>query len=150
MGIRVDFDRASIIQTITGIGKDANRAVFDHLKEEAREIRDLARQFAPVDDHDLEKAIKTQMVLSEKTVYIGIDPTIVDEHGKRVAEYGSMLHELLAIGAGGGTMKLGPKSRAKDGGRGVVGGGFLARAFEARKKSIVKNAAVKVKKITKS
>lgn len=148
MGLKVNFDIASIIYKIEAVGRDATNAAFAALKQGGKDIRDTAREFAPVDDHDLEKAIKEQSTKAEKTVWIGIDPTAYDEHGKSVAEYGAKQHALLEIGGDGrGTLRLGPKSRSKDAGRGIVGGGFMTRAFKHESKTILRKTAIKVKRV---
>ena len=152
MGLKVLFDADVVVATLEGVGKDASREAFAAMKEGAKEIRDLAREYAPVDDGDLENAIVAEAVPSKNEIYIGIDPRATDEHGRSVESYGTMLHELQTIGGGSlpaglGLYGLGPKSQAKDAGRGIVGGKFLERAFTELARSIVKKAGFRVKRV---
>jgi hypothetical protein len=54
------------------VGKDTTKAAQTAMKAGGKDIRDLARDYAPIDDGDLEKAIITQV--DGKTVFVGIDP----------------------------------------------------------------------------
>lgn len=146
MGLRVEFDSADIVAKLTAVGKDATNAAYGAIKEGGQEIRDQARAYAPVDEHDLEKAIVTQPVKDDLTVYIGIDPRATDERGVQIDFYGLMMHELLAP-YGSGRFNLGPKSEAKGAG---VGGKFLQRAFDELLKPIVTKTAFAVKRILRS
>jgi hypothetical protein len=151
MGLRVDFDIDSLIAQLDAVGKDTTKAAQNAMKAGGKDIRDLARDYAPIDDGDLEKAIVTQV--DGKTVFVGIDPRAVDEHGRPVVGYATLMHEYQAIGAPGplpkasGLYGLGKKSVAKDGGRGIVGGKFLERAFNELARKIVANAAFRVKRV---
>lgn len=151
MGLKVDFDVNSIIQTIRLVGRDANDAAYNVLKLEGREIRDLAREYAPIDEGDLEMAIITQPRKGENLVYVGLDPRRLDEHGRSVAAYGTLMHEFQGIGGKGGAhFGLGPRSQRKDAGRGVVGGQFISRAVKERLKHVFSNALIAVKRVTRS
>jgi hypothetical protein len=152
MGLKVEFDADSVIATIAGVGRDASREAFNALKEGGKEIRDLAREYAPVDDGDLENAIVSEPVARETTVHVGIDPRATDELGRSVNGYGQMLHEMQTIGggsvpAGMGLYGLGPKSQAKDGGRNVVGGKFLERAYQEKVREILRKTGIRVKRL---
>lgn len=148
MGIKISMDTESIIQTMRGVGRDATDAAFAVLKDEGREIRDLAREYAPIDEGDLEAAIIMQSQKSENQVHVGIDPSAVDKRGVPINSYGAAMHELLAP-FGAGLYNLGKRSSAKDAGRGKVGGKFLTRAFRERAGKILGKAAIKVKRIFK-
>jgi hypothetical protein len=152
MGMKVELDVDSIIATMEAIGKDATKAGVQALFEGGKEIQELAREYAPVDDGHLEQSIITMKVPSEYTVHVGIDPRALDEHGRPVNDYGMMMHEFQTIGGGSvpggmGIYGLGPKSQAKDGGRGVVGGKFLERAFNELKRKVLQKTGITVKRI---
>ena len=107
----------------------------------AIKIKDLAIKMAPVDEANLEKAIKVrpenagrirneagQFQRQEIEVYIDMNMAVPGRPGKRVGDYAYEMHEHLTPL---GPLKLGPKSQAKNGTNGVqVGGGFLTRAAE--------------------
>lgn len=151
MGLRVDFDINSLIAQLDAVGKDTTKAAQAAMKAGGKDIRDLARDYAPIDEGDLEKAIITQV--SGKTVFVGVDPRATDDRGASVAGYGLLMHEYQAIGVPGplpkssGLYGLGKKSVNKDGGRGRVGGKFLERAFSELAKKIVADAAFRVKRV---
>lgn len=146
MGLKVEMDSTSIIQTIKLVGKDTTDAVYDQLVIEGKEIRDLARDNAPVDDHDLEKAIIEQHSKEEKTVWVGIDPGAQDQYGKPINNYGAIQHEFLSP-YGAGSLQLGEKSQAKAAGGNRVGGKFLSRAFEERANGLMTRIGAVVKRI---
>jgi hypothetical protein len=107
------------------------------LKKSAREIRNLARNYAPVDKHNLEKAIiddatkKTGRAYSEYVVGVDESVPIPDRPDKEVGDYAMLMHE--------GTYNLGTKSQDKAVRLGVnVGPGYLYRAFKESRESVVK------------
>lgn len=120
------------------IGDRSERMILKALREGANEIRDLAREYAPIDIErpgdpggDLEDAIvvdEDRGGINRRTrVFVHVDPNAYDNRGVQVAIYGMLMHEGLAP-YGSGAFELGDRSRRKDGGRGMVGGKFLERA----------------------
>lgn len=106
----------------------------------ATKIKALAIKMAPVDEGNLEKAIKMrpenpgrvrneagQFQRQEIEVYI--DMNMPAGKGKTVGDYAYLMHEHLTPV---GPLKLGPLSQAKNGSNGGVrvGGAFLTRAAE--------------------
>lgn len=135
----IDFNPDAVIGRIEQIGNRAIKHGSELMAKEGEEIAKLAREFAPVDQGDLEAAIKSEVVADagrnrRNVVLVYVDPDARDEHGRSVLAYGSLLHSEQI--PEGGVFGLGPKSEAKDAGRGVVGGGFLSRAFAIRAKTI--------------
>jgi len=119
----------------------AKKRVVSVLIKRALEIRNMARKMAPIDDGDLEKAIKTrgtdggrersdtgQFLKTRIEVYIDGDVPVEDRPGKTVGDYAYTIHEHVAPA---GFMKLGPKSELKQATQSVVvGGAFMDRAVE--------------------
>ena len=101
------------------------------MQEEAATMRDLARSFAPHLHGHLEHAIRWRTSRTKKGVEVYVDLNAAAEDDKTVGDYAIRMHEQLSP-FGSGRYRLGPVSRAKDGGRGVVGGKFLDRAITAR------------------
>jgi hypothetical protein len=152
VGLKVEIDVDSVIATLEAVGRDATKEGFSAIKKGAKEVRDLARDYAPVDGGDLENAIVDQPIASENTVHVGIDPRATDELGRPVAGYGQTMHEFKAVGGGSlprglGLYGLGKRSQAKDAGRNIVGGKFLERAFNELKRKILKDTGLRVKRL---
>ncbi|MDR9847019.1 HK97 gp10 family phage protein [Herbaspirillum huttiense] len=136
---------------VTGIGEVSDlirqletttrRRAVKKLHEKGVEMRDLARKMAPIDDGNLEKAIKVRpetlgdrardemgrFVRTEIEVYVDVDMPVPDRPGKVVGDYAFEIHEHLTPA---GPMQLGPRSEEKNQNNGgvEVGGGFLDRA----------------------
>lgn len=133
-------------------GEKAVRGVFNKMVEEAGQIRDLARQYAPVDEGNLEAAIKVEVEgggrddrgrFVRKAVAVYIDPNTPAEDGKTVGEYAWLMHEHLTPY---GPLQLGERSQAKQSGQsGMVGGKFLERAASEREKDMVKRLAAEAR-----
>ena len=157
MGLRTDFDIDVIVAKMRAVGKDASQAGFLAIKEGSIVMRNTARKYAPIDDGDLEKAIITENIPAEKTVYLGISQNTTDGKGVSVEKYGMIMHEgLFPYGTGGagyvGNPTVNPptKSTIKDAGRGVVGGKFLERAYLENVRKIVERAGFLVKRVLRT
>jgi hypothetical protein len=120
------------------VGEKAVRGVFAQMKVEAEKLAESAREKAPLDHGDLEKAIKVRESgggrnemgqFARKSVEVYVDDTmpVTDRPGHTVGEYAYEMHEHLTPA---GPLQLGPRSQDKDGGRGVVGGKYLERAAD--------------------
>lgn len=108
----------------------------------AMRIKALAIKMAPLDEGNLENAIKTrpenpgrvrneagQFARQEIEVYIDMDMEVPGRPGKTVGDYAYEMHEHLTPV---GPLQLGPLSEAKAASNGgiQVGGAFLTRAAE--------------------
>jgi hypothetical protein len=117
------------------------KRVVKVLVKRAEMIRDTARKMAPVDEGNLEEAIKLRgdaigrtrdefgrFQRTEVDVYVDMDQPVPDRPGKTVGDYAYEMHEHLTPM---GPLQLGPGSQAKqDGQSEQVGGGFLERAAD--------------------
>lgn len=124
------------------LGTTAKARVVARLHEKALKIAELARKYAPIDEGNLEKAIKVfpekmplsrarnsagQFVRQEIFVYVDTDMPVPGRPGKTVGNYAYKMHEHLAPF---GPYKLGERSTAKQSGqREMVGGKYLERAM---------------------
>jgi hypothetical protein len=157
--VRVRCDVEGIEFILRQVGERAVKGVTAVLRQEAQEIERLARSFAPVDDGYLESAITATRVDSEADsrgratrsfwrVWVDLEKAAPGDEknpSKVVGDYFVAMHELL-MPYGNGPYNLGPKSQAKDGGSGVVGGKFMERAFADREKQIYKRAFWEIQK----
>lgn len=124
------------------VGDRATRGISDVMREEGEIIRDLARDNAPVDDYDLERAITMDVdrsgVHGRTQVYIYVDEDVEGADGKAVREYATLMHEGLApYGSGFAGDVWNPnypesKSKLKAAAGYAVGGKFLTRALKER------------------
>lgn len=139
---KVKCDVDSLTMTLTQIGERAIRGISDVMKEEGEKIRDLARANAPVDEGDLERAIKMEAertgINGRTQVYVYVDESVTGEDGKEVGEYAKLMHEGLApygTGLAGDVNNPdypGSKSKLKAAMGYDVGGKFLTRALADR------------------
>lgn len=147
MASRIEMEGVSeLIAILEQTGEKAKRGVLAQMRKEAKEIQRLAREYAPIDEGNLEESITVEDVEEErdergrftkKSVAVFIDFLAAGSNGAlAVGEYAYVMHELLLpYGAGG--YNLGKNSVAKDGGRGVVGGRFLERAVDDVSKGLM-------------
>lgn len=130
-----NIDRQLLELKLEQLGERSSREILVVMREEANEIADLAKQFAPYDDGFLENAIEVVEdragINGRVQVYVQVNPTAVDDRGENVAKYAALQHELLAP-FGSGFWNLRQGSKDKDAGRRIVGGKFMARAVKAR------------------
>jgi hypothetical protein len=129
------MDRQLLNVTLEQLGEYSQRQILAVMREEADNIAFQAKQNAPVDEGFLEDAIQVvedrEGINGRVRVSVQVDPDARDDRGESVYDYGVMLNALLAP-FGSGAWNLGELSRAKDGGRGVVGGRFIERAVISR------------------
>jgi hypothetical protein len=118
------------------LGPKATDGIFQQMKVEAKTIRDTARSYAPIDHGNLEDAIKMEVLgggrdargrFVRKAVSVFIDMEAEGHNGELISQYAYIMHEHLTPY---GPLNLGKKSRAKDGGTGMVGGRFMERAAD--------------------
>lgn len=142
MGVKVSGVEELIAQ-LSQIGKKADRGVADELRRGAEEIAQLAREQAPVDEGNLEDAIKAEEdrsgINGRIQTYVYVDSNHPAEDGKTVGDYAEFMHE--------GSYQPGPLSVAKARGNGrIVGRKFLERAVDELKPEIVKRVASRLKR----
>ena len=120
------------------------RRVVRKLIEKGKELKNLAIRMAPVDDANLEKAIKMRpegidggrerdetgrFIRTEIEIYVDMDMPVPGRPGKTVGDYAYEIHEHLSPMGG---LNLGDKSNMKQMSSPdvLVGGGFMTRAAE--------------------
>lgn len=156
MGVEVEGVE-ELIYLLRQKGKKAVKGAFTQMRQEAKDIRDLAREMAPVDEGDLERAIVTREVgggrdefsgqFVRKEIVIEVDGEVnagTNREGKqsKVGDYAYIMHEHLAPF---GSFKLGKRSRAKQAASNVlVGGKYLERAVAEREKGLINRIIDKV------
>ncbi len=135
---------AGIMETeimLVQVAENTKRRAVRKLHEKALEIAALARKYAPIDEGNLEKAIKVypetigerlrneagQFVRQEVFVYVDTDMPVPERPGETVGKYAYTMHEHLTPF---GPLNLGELSAAKQSGqREMVGGKYLERAM---------------------
>lgn len=126
------------------------REAKKELRKGARLVAESSKKMAPVDTHDLERAIAVEEVrLNQDYILmeVGVNDPSVDD-------YAVLMHEnLLPFGAGipnrpgDRPPTLGPGSQAKDSANDAnhrVGGKFLERALDLHEEAIVEAVADKL------
>ncbi len=131
------------------VAENTKRRAVRKLHEKAKEIAALARKYAPIDEGNLEKAIKVfpetigerarneagQFVRQEVFVYVDMDMPVPERPGETVGKYAYRMHEHLTPF---GPLNLGELSAAKQSGqREMVGGKYLERAMNEIGESVV-------------
>lgn len=137
MGVRVKGHsaiKASLERTKSRMDKQS----LAWLRKAAQEIRDAARDNAPIDTGDLEGAIvvqeagggrSTRGTFAAKTMSVGVDESLLNLEEHADHDYATTMHE--------STYNLGPRSQAKASTGKDVGPKYLERALhdnEARLK----------------
>lgn len=135
---------AGIMETeimLAQVSETTKRRAVKKLHEKAVEIANLARKYAPIDEGNLEKAIKVfpetigerarneagQFVRQEVFVYVDLDMPVPERPGETVGKYAYTMHEHLTPF---GPLNLGERSVEKQSGqREMVGGKYLERAM---------------------
>lgn len=149
MGITVKGVESLVVR-LNQTGERALRGVSAKIREGAKKIQYRAVEYAPVDEGDLESAIKVMTDRGginsrlQATVYVDGDEEA--SNGKKVGDYALAVHEGVAPFGSGGWGRLGKRSKIKDGNRGVVGGKFLERAAEELAPEITKDLQEAIRK----
>lgn len=135
---------AGIMETeimLAQVSETTKRRAVKKLHEKAVEIANLARKYAPIDEGNLEKAIKVfpetigerarneagKFVRQEVFVYVDLDMPVPERPGETVGKYAYTMHEHLTPF---GPLNLGERSAEKQSGqREMVGGKYLERAM---------------------
>lgn len=148
---KVTCDIDGLMAVLERAGNDAANGAEAELKRGALEIQKLAIAYAPVDEHNLENAIKVDLderdskgrFKKERHYYVYVDENAPGTGGKPVGEYATIMHEELTP-YGSGFYQLGEGSRNKGG---AVGGKFLERAFAEKTKHIIQQCRYAISRV---
>lgn len=146
------MNRSKLLYRIKQVGERATKGISTVMRQEAINIRDLARSNAPVDEGNLESAIEVDFDYLgangrlRASVYID-SKIVVRKDGKTIGDYARVMHELLEP-YGTGRFHLGPRSQAKAQAGHDVGGKFLERAAQARLSELLRKAREIVRRAT--
>jgi hypothetical protein len=146
MGVKVSGVE-KLLYSLRQIGEQAVKGVSDEIRKGAYDIRDLAREYAPVDEGNLEEAILIEINQGDINgrlqafVYIDMEKAARKSSTGNVGGYAMRMHE--------GFYKLGPLSRRKDAGRGRVGRKFLQRAVDELGPEIMERVQAKIARYLK-
>lgn len=120
---------SSTIQRLARTGDRTNKKALQILREGSRDIQELAKEYAPVDEGNLEDSIVRVEDRSgprgQIAIFVGVDKSRLGIGYTRYGyEYDVRMHEDYSY-------ELGPKSREKAARNGKkVGAGYLIRAVE--------------------
>lgn len=141
----------NVEQMLLNVDMNTKKRVTSKMWVKANEIRELAVRMAPVDEANLEKAIKVspetpgrardeagRFTRQEIEVYIDMNMPVPGRPGKTVGDYAYEMHEHLTPM---GPLQLGPLSAAKESGV-QVGGGFMTRAMEQLSAGVITDLAM--------
>jgi hypothetical protein len=132
------------------VGERTTRGVSAIMQEAGKEIQQRAINYAPVDEGDLESAIKYSAERSgtrgRTMVFVYIDGDVITSDGNRVGSYAMKMHEQLSP-YGSGRYNLGKLSLEKRGLGYDVGGKFLERAISEIRESVYGRVEKMVNKI---
>lgn len=143
---------AGVEAMLVRIDMNTKKRVTSKMWMKAKKIQALAIKMAPLDEGNLEKAIKVspetpgrardevtgQFMRQEIEVYIDMEMPVPGRPGKTVGDYAYEMHEHLTPM---GPLQLGEKSLEKASGE-TVGGGFLTRAMEREAEGIIQELAM--------
>lgn len=135
-----------LLATLQQTGQRAERGVSGEIRQGAEDIKDLAIMQAPVDEGNLENAIKVQVdrsgIRGRIQAYVFVDGDEDAGDGKKVEDYATLMHE--------GVYQLGEKSQQKNA---AVGGGvgrkFLERAVDELAPDIMNRVRNAMKRVLK-
>lgn len=151
MGLKMHFNRAAFEGTLMQVGDRAVKGMSDKMRQRIIKIRDLARDYAPVDSGLLERSIDYQTIRqagrNAYVVYIDVDAERYSGRGQ-LGDYAWIMHnQLRPYGNQGKRYDLGPRSRAKGG---AVGGLFLTRAIKEGLDGMLDELGQEVRRVTNS
>lgn len=138
MGIEVRYNRRQMEAQLFQVGERAEQRVTRVLRKAAIQIRDLARDYAPVKTGLLEQSIDYMVVRDSNRrnsfiVFIDMDAyKVVGVRKPRVVKLGdyAMKQHTMLRPYGSGELRLGRRSAAKRASGKKVGGRFLIRALD--------------------
>lgn len=138
---KVNCDVDGLSAMLLQIGDRAVRGVSNVMVSEGKKIQELAVSNAPVDEGNLEEAIKIEIdrggINGRTRVSIFVDEDMDAGHGKTVGDYAARMHEGLAP-YGSGAYNLGEKSRQKANSGHNVGGKYMERAIDEREDELMR------------
>lgn len=151
--VTVDGRQSDELDAIRAVIEQVGLKAVDHaarrMKSEQEKIQQLAMDYVPVDDGDMEKAIKldedTSGINRRKVFYVYVDPDVEADVGKShgvkfTGDYMLWLHE--------SEYDLGDKSKAKAAALGVrVGPKFMERAAAERENAVEDSVYNAVKEV---
>lgn len=128
-------------------GPRVERGVATKMLKGAEQIATLARSYAPVDEGNLERAIKVATDSSgtggRRVVAVYVDPTVAAGSDHTVGDYALKMHE--------GVYNLGPKSLMKELSSGKkVGRKYLSRAFKELSDNVFQGMVAKTRRLLRS
>lgn len=127
MGLEILGVKSTLVK-LRRTERTTTKQLLRHMRESARDIRDLARDYAPVDEGNLEEAI--EVVESKEGFFghnrnielVGVNPAKLGEgYTKYKERYDVLMHE--------GVYDLGPRSQKKAATGKDVGPKYLTRAW---------------------
>ena len=141
----------NVDQMLLNVDMNTKKRITQKMWVKAVAIQQLAIRMAPIDEGNLEKAIKVRpehpgrlrneagrFERQEIEVYIDMNMPVPGRPDKTVGDYAYIIHEHLTPF---GPMNLGPLSREKQSGA-QVGGGFLTRAMEELSAGVITDLAL--------
>jgi hypothetical protein len=153
MPLRVKWNPRALEVNLEQIGERARKGMAAKMRVVAIKIRDLARDYAPVDTGLLERSIDyttTRGVNGRHvfTVYIDLDAPRTNGKGQLGDYADEMEKQLRPHGRVGKPFFLGPGSVAKAATGKKVGGRFLGRAVEEGTKELFGEMLAEVRRVT--
>lgn len=128
------FNDKKLIQSFYTKANTLDNGLENSILSSAEKVKQESIANAPVDEHDLENAIDTE-IRETRAGHYAIDVGVIGDENE-VQEYAYIMHEYLQP-YGVGTYNLDKGSQAKDGGSGKVGGKYLQRALDDNKQEVI-------------
>lgn len=158
MGVKItgNFLSAERLEVlIEQAGERVRKHAIEHMRKEAEEIAELAREYAPFDEGKLEKAIKVEDGgggrddrgrLQRKSVSVYVDDSMPGSGGAAtVGQYSYLIHEGLEPEGGAFDRREGSNRKMERNGK-LVGGGFLRRALQDKAKEVISKTGAVLKR----
>lgn len=154
MGMNIKFNPAQLEASIKNMADTASSNASRTMRRAAIRIRDLAREYAPIETGTLEKAIDWTKIPGPDrrwvyVVYIDLDRSVPGGSNHQVGDYAWIMEQQLRPYGNkgkpynlGGTPTSGSIGKAASGKK--VGGHFLSRAIKEGTKDLVAQATAAV------
>lgn len=136
MGVKV-IGAASFAAKLRAAGAHGVPKVYDVLEKGAQDIQKRAKEYAPIDEGNLEDAIVivNNSTPGKPSFLVEVEDRPGENGGMSTLEYGLLMHEGLYPGS---RYKLGKRSKEKAKATGKrVGGKFMSRAVRDFEKQIL-------------
>ena len=148
MGLSISGINSTLVK-LQRTEKRTHKRLLRHMRNSAKDIRDLAREYAPVDEGNLEEAIEVMESFEgflgryRAVTYVGVNPDKLGEgYQKYGFRYDIRTHE--------GSYNLGPRSQAKAASGKKVGPKYLTRAWQKLEPEITVKAQAIVDETSRS